>query len=78
MCAACGRSAYAHSASRGCTTAASLLPTQIYYHLEEYGEAVRLALGSGRYFDIEGDRTQYTDTMLGACGRVRAGVGRAA
>ena len=40
---------------------------QIYYHLEEYGEAVRLALGSGPYFDIENDRSQYTETMLSRC-----------
>ena len=44
---------------------------QIYYHLEEYGEAVRLALGSGSHFDIEGDRSQYTETMLGAQARRR-------
>lgn len=38
----------------------------MYYHLEEYNEAVNYALESGEYFDLN-TRNQYTDTLVGKC-----------
>jgi len=38
-------------------------PSQIYYHLEEYGEAVRLALAAGSYFDVMA-RSEYVETIV--------------
>ena len=52
---------------------------QCFYHLEEYDDALRLALGSGAYFDIN-SKSEYVDTMIGPwilampCGRSRLRV----
>jgi 26S proteasome regulatory subunit N2 len=32
--------------------------------LEEYGEALRLALGAGAYFDVNA-KSEYTETIIG-------------
>ena len=45
---------------------ASSVASKCYYHLEEYDDALRLALGAGEYFDSE-TQSQYTDTMLARC-----------
>lgn len=37
---------------------------QCYYHLEEYGEALRLALGAGHHFDVNA-KTEYVETIVG-------------
>lgn len=38
----------------------------MYYHLEEYSDAVNYALDSGEHFDLT-TRNQYTDTLVGKC-----------
>ena len=38
----------------------------MYYHLEEYNDAVNYALESGEYFDLN-QRSQYIDTLIGKC-----------
>ena len=40
---------------------------QIYYHLEEYDEAVRLALTAGEHFDVSA-KGEYVDTINGESG----------
>jgi len=45
--------------------AASVI-SKVYYHLEEYSEAVDYALESGEYFSLN-TRNQYTDTIVGKC-----------
>jgi 26S proteasome regulatory subunit N2 len=39
---------------------------QCFFHLEEYGDALRLALGAGKFFDVNA-KSQYTDTIIGMC-----------
>lgn len=38
----------------------------MYYHLEEYNDAVNYALESGEHFDLNA-RNQYTDTLIRKC-----------
>lgn len=52
-----------------------LLP-QCFYHLEEYDDALRLALGAGQYFDIN-SKSQYTDTIIGKLFLCHEGPGMA-
>ncbi len=37
---------------------------QCFFHLEEYDDALRLALGSGSYFDVN-VRSEFVETMIG-------------
>jgi 26S proteasome regulatory subunit N2 len=37
---------------------------QCFFHLEEYADALRLALGSGKYFDVSSN-TEYVQTLVG-------------
>eukprot|EP00921_Rhytidocystis_pertsovi_P002494 GHVQ01004303.1.p1 GENE.GHVQ01004303.1~~GHVQ01004303.1.p1 ORF type:complete len:545 (-),score=77.34 GHVQ01004303.1:62-1696(-) len=45
---------------------AALVASKVYYHLEEYTEALRYALGAGELFDMS-DRSQYVDTIVAKC-----------
>lgn len=47
------------------TLAASII-SKVFYHLEDYNEAVNYALESGNYFDLN-VRDQYTDVLVGKC-----------
>jgi len=42
---------------------AALVASKVFYHLEEYGDALRLALGAGRLFDIS-QRTEYVEKIV--------------
>ena len=39
---------------------------QVYYHLEEYEDALKYALESGEYFNIS-QRDQYVDCLVSKC-----------
>eukprot|EP01138_Halocafeteria_seosinensis_P015866 gb/GECG01016191.1/.p1 GENE.gb/GECG01016191.1/~~gb/GECG01016191.1/.p1 ORF type:complete len:1024 (+),score=120.05 gb/GECG01016191.1/:1-3072(+) len=43
---------------------AALVASKCYYHLEEYSDALRFALGAGQYFNID-DKNEYTDKIVG-------------
>ena len=45
---------------------ASAVASKCYYHLEEYDDALRLALGSGDLFDVNANDL-YVDTMISKC-----------
>eukprot|EP00742_Colponemidia_sp_Colp-10_P001792 GILJ01001916.1.p1 GENE.GILJ01001916.1~~GILJ01001916.1.p1 ORF type:complete len:980 (-),score=200.10 GILJ01001916.1:129-3032(-) len=45
---------------------AALVASKVYYHLEEYNDALRLALGAGSLFDVS-KKTQYVDTLISKC-----------
>lgn len=45
---------------------AASVASKIFFHLEEYDEALRLALGAGPYFDI-GARSEYVETLVSRC-----------
>jgi 26S proteasome regulatory subunit N2 len=47
---------------------AASIVSKVYYHLEDYDEAVNYALESGENFDAFGStRTQYIDVLIGKC-----------
>lgn len=62
-------------AEAGSSLAASVA-SKVYYHLEAYTEAVRLALAAGARFDVT-VRSEYVETIVGAFARarVRGGAG---
>ena len=39
------------------------MSSKVYYHLEEYQDALRLALESGHYFDMS-QRNLFIDTII--------------
>jgi len=43
--------------------AAALLASRVYYHLEEYGDALRLALEAGELFELR-TKTEYAETIV--------------
>ncbi|POM73819.1 26S proteasome non-ATPase regulatory subunit [Phytophthora palmivora] len=45
---------------------AAYVASKCFFHLEEYEDALRLALGAGKYFDLN-TRSQYTDTIIATC-----------
>ncbi|KAF4317223.1 hypothetical protein BBO99_00008231 [Phytophthora kernoviae] len=45
---------------------AAFVASKCFFHLEEYEDALRLALGAGQYFDLNA-RSQYTDTIIATC-----------
>jgi len=42
---------------------AALVASKVFYHLEEYGDALRLALGAGRLFDLK-NRSEYVEKIV--------------
>ena len=42
---------------------AAAVASKCFFHLEEYNDALRLALGAGSYFDIT-DRSEYVETLI--------------
>lgn len=49
---------------------AAAVASKVYYHLEAYPEAVRLALAAGPLFDVDG-RSEYVETIVGECTEIR-------
>eukprot|EP00640_Fibrocapsa_japonica_P006925 CAMPEP_0113934348 /NCGR_PEP_ID=MMETSP1339-20121228/1685_1 /TAXON_ID=94617 /ORGANISM="Fibrocapsa japonica" /LENGTH=167 /DNA_ID=CAMNT_0000936115 /DNA_START=41 /DNA_END=541 /DNA_ORIENTATION=- /assembly_acc=CAM_ASM_000762 len=45
---------------------AAALASKVFFHLEEYNDALRLALGAGQYFDVD-SRSEYVDTLIAKC-----------
>ena len=45
---------------------ASALASRCFYHLQEYHDALRLALCAGKYLDIS-IKSEYVDTILATC-----------
>ncbi|GLE00103.1 hypothetical protein PINS_up008830 [Pythium insidiosum] len=45
---------------------AAFVASKCFFHLEEYGDALRLALGAGKFFDVNA-KSQYTDTIIATC-----------
>ncbi len=43
---------------------AASVASKCFFHLEEYQDALRLALGAGKYFDVN-NKSQYTETIIG-------------
>lgn len=50
---------------KGCEIAAAIA-SKCYYHLQEYNDALRLALASGNYFDVSLNN-EYIETLLSKC-----------
>jgi plasmid stabilization system protein ParE len=50
---------------------AAAVASKIYYHLEAYPEAVRLALAAGSLFDVDA-KSEYVETIVGACATAAA------
>ena len=46
---------------------AAAVASRCFYHLEEYDEALRLALAAGRYFDVSSTSCEYASTMASKC-----------
>ncbi|ETV82919.1 hypothetical protein H257_04690 [Aphanomyces astaci] len=45
---------------------AASVASKCFFHLEEYQDALRLALGAGKYFDVN-VHSQYTETIIATC-----------
>jgi 26S proteasome regulatory subunit N2 len=45
---------------------AAAVASKCFYHLEEYDDALRLALAAGKYFDVS-SVSEYSTTMVGKC-----------
>ena len=45
---------------------AALVASKVYYHLQEYNDAMTFALGAGKLFDISKEG-EYEDTMISKC-----------
>jgi 26S proteasome regulatory subunit N2 len=45
---------------------AAAVASKIFFHLEEYDDALRLALGAGNYFDVDA-RTEYVEMLISKC-----------
>lgn len=46
---------------------ASMLTSKLFYHLEEYDDALRYALSSGELFDLDHDESEYASVIVGRC-----------
>jgi 26S proteasome regulatory subunit N2 len=45
---------------------AASVASKVFFHLEEYNDALRLALGAGEHFDV-GAKTEYVSTLVSRC-----------
>ena len=45
---------------------AAAIASKCFYHLQEYNDALRLALSAGQYFNIH-VKNEYTDTLIAKC-----------
>lgn len=45
---------------------AAAIASKCFYHLQEYNDALRLALSAGKYFDVS-TKNEYIETMLSHC-----------
>lgn len=45
---------------------AAAVASKCFFHLEEYSDALRLALGAGEHFDVA-SKTEYVSTMVSKC-----------
>jgi 26S proteasome regulatory subunit N2 len=45
---------------------AAAIASKCFYHLQEYNDALRLALSAGKYFDVSA-KTEYIEIMLSKC-----------
>ena len=45
---------------------AAAIASKCFYHLQEYDDALKLALSAGKYFDIS-VKSEYVDTLLAKC-----------
>ncbi|PHJ24016.1 26s proteasome subunit [Cystoisospora suis] len=45
---------------------AAFIASRVYFHLEEYGEAMKFALVSGKWFDVT-EKSLYVQRVLGEC-----------
>lgn len=45
---------------------AAAVASKCFFHLEEYSDALRLALGAGDFFDVS-SKTEYVSTMVSKC-----------
>ena len=45
---------------------AAAVASKCFYHLQEYGESLRLALSAGKYLDIS-IKSEYIDTLIAVC-----------
>lgn len=45
---------------------AAAVASKCFFHLEEYSDALRLALGAGQYFDVS-SKTEYVSMMVSKC-----------
>ena len=43
---------------------AASLASKCFFHLEEYSDALRLAMAAGKYFDVN-CKSQYVETLIG-------------
>jgi 26S proteasome regulatory subunit N2 len=46
---------------------AASVASKCFYHLQEYNDALRLALSAGDWFDVSRSNDEYTETMLSKC-----------
>ena len=60
------REAYADDTSFPQRELAASIASKVFYYLEEYEEALRLALEAGEKFDLN-ERSQYVDTLVHKC-----------
>jgi 26S proteasome regulatory subunit N2 len=45
---------------------AALVASKVYFHLEQYDEAMNYALGAGKLFDVS-QASEYVDTIVAKC-----------
>jgi 26S proteasome regulatory subunit N2 len=45
---------------------AASVASKCFFHLEEYNDALRLALGAGKHFDVSA-KTEYVSTLVSRC-----------
>ncbi|CAM9429252.1 unnamed protein product, partial [Phaeothamnion confervicola] len=45
---------------------AAAVASKVFFHLEEYNDALRLALGAGPYFDVSA-KSEYVSTLVSKC-----------
>ena len=45
---------------------ASAVASKCFFHLEEYGDALKFALGAGQYFDVS-SKSEYVETLVAKC-----------
>ncbi len=42
---------------------AAIIAAKVFFHLEEYEDALRLGLGAGTYFDVN-SKTEFVETLI--------------